>query len=472
MGMHTIQFTWNVTVNEPHKIVVTRIARIWSDILEIELDDRTIASPTAGIIVGLGLGRRSQKILVEDQLMELHWKYSSAGDPESIVLVCDGKMIARYGKTSAVKSLTFTEEIDPGNVIPLSLPAGGASIDYTKWNWLQRLLSKITGQYGSPYLPPAFAKKESVLALDELGRDIGFADEKLATRLAEHGQHLKKWNQLVMLFYLVPAVLTFFLVWWYLSDILFDLLINYDGFMAMFVIFFSTYVLSFLVFTIGQRIAFLLSRKFKIETLPVATIIYMLVELEQEDALIHPEKRHMLLARINYLAQQTLLLGTKIPYKSKNKKNHQWTEKHFRSIEAYLRERERWIHAPIASTQKDLRSDLHRLAKIYISGLYGEFNYQINEYIEPEQHLYGLRPFLQNLAQKLPQIFVGIALPIGLAIVFRDQLLGTEKILFGLDPLAIALFLAAWLALGADTVLNLGFFPNLLNTVKGIRELT
>ena len=135
MGMHTIQFTWNITVKESHMVTVTRIAHIWTDTLEMALDGKTVVSRTVDTLSMWGLFRGKQELSIDDRLMEIWWKFDGqTADPQSIVLIYDNKIIAQYGNRSAAKSRAISEAISPGNLISLVKPEGELYGGYLNWS--------------------------------------------------------------------------------------------------------------------------------------------------------------------------------------------------------------------------------------------------------------------------------------------------------------------------------------------------
>jgi hypothetical protein len=212
---------------------------------------------------------------------------------------------------------------------------------------------------------------------------------------------------------------------------------------TFFLILLPAYFLSISLTSISLRLAYQLSSKIDVETLSVATILYVLAELKQEDALIHPDKKQVLLARMRYLAKMTVLLAERFQTKDMSPNNQVWLDKHFYMIESYIQEHERWMYAPIASTLPDLRRDLSQLAGVYISGLFGAFNYQVEEKttVENDVKPAGLSKVMAILP-KLSLIVFGIILPtIGLFLIPAELPKGEER-LAGMDlPLARSLLL-------------------------------
>jgi hypothetical protein len=442
MGFHTIQFTWNITVKEPHKITVTRIAHIWTDTLEVALDGKTVASRTVNTLSMWGFFRGNQELSIDDRLMEIWWKFDGhKADPESIVLIDENKIIAQYGSRSAARSITVSEAIRPGNKIDLITAKHAYSVNlnpfqsdsnYLDWSSTRKWFYRTRIQFGSPALPPISIKTDCEIALDALGESIGFKHEALIRRLDVHCQRLRTWRQRVSIINNLIAVPIGMVL-----GVLVAGLMLYIESTNFFIILLPAYFLGMSLTSISLKLAYRLASRGEAEMLSVTTILYILAELKEEDALIHPDKKQVLLARMSYLARQTLRLARRYQNKSTNINNQKWVERHFNSMEAYLRERERWVYAPIASTLQDLRNDLHQLAPIYITGLYGGFTYQPSpDVVEPKEQsnrFTGFSTWLPALLPKLLLFGFGVVLPIIMLSRLPAELAEGQQKLAGFD---------------------------------------
>jgi hypothetical protein len=456
MGMHTIQFTWNIVVRESHTITVTRIGHIWTDTLEVSLDGKTVMSRIVDTLTAWGIFRGKQKLTVEDHAMEIWWKFDGQkADPESIMLMDDNKIIAQYGKNSAIKSQTASEAISPGNKIELIGPE-----DYVYFSspslikWLYRQI----GEFGSPTLFPISIKKGYETQLSVLGQQVGFQDEGLFHRLAIHDERLKKWRKAINsigLLFIFPIVILLSLALFFIIDET-SWTYNFQNYIFLMLVF---YLLFYFVFTMLMKAAYWFASRNAIETLCVATIMYILVELKADDALVHMDRKQVLLARIGYLARQTMRLARHYP--SKSLKNQQWVEKHFRYMEIFIREHERWIYTPVASTLYNLRQDFFQLATIYISGLYGEFTYQPNDNITSKEQS-NKRDSSEGrmiILRKSMLIFFGIVLP-GLLFLLIPIFPTNDDKIFGLvEPKVASAALFTLLSLGVERVFNVDSSP-------------
>jgi hypothetical protein len=298
---------------------------------------------------------------------------------------------------------------------------------------------------------------KSDIDLRTLGRELGFQDTTLMDHLAIHSEHLKKWRQLILLIYaviVVPLYLGIFYLLYSVTDrSSWDAGSIYQYYLFFFLIF---YLLPFFMGSMILRLAFWLASKREIETLCVATILYILVELRQKDVLIHPDKKGILLARMNYLARQTRQLARRYRSKGMDLNKLKWVEEHFDYIELYIREHQRWICAPMASTFQDLQRDLYRLAPIYITGLYGEFTYQPRSALEAKEapSAPSARVGLLLMLQRTLIVVLGLVIPIVLLIMIAKSEANNQKILGFLEPKFATTLILAWISIGLKKILN------------------
>lgn len=95
MGLHTIEFEWDIYVKYPHKIGIKRIGSDPYDTLEVRLDGTLIKSHPAG---GSRWRTGQFDFLVDDHLMEIKWSWNT--DPITILLVSGNEILARYDDPS------------------------------------------------------------------------------------------------------------------------------------------------------------------------------------------------------------------------------------------------------------------------------------------------------------------------------------------------------------------------------------
>jgi hypothetical protein len=222
------------------------------------------------------------------------------------------------------------------------------------------------------------------------------------------------------------------------------------------------YVYIFVAARMSFRLATALTARGFADSLCAQAIVYLILELSRDDVLSHPKKRRGLIGRTNDLARNTLLLSAR--HRSKSEANQSWLREHFRRMERYIRERERWAIVPTPTTLDDLRRDFYNLAGIYLSGDYGEFNW--SEGPQPAQ----TEPtnISERITQGLPRV-LGILLPLVLMLYFLWNRKALETL--GIDPKVVALIFMAWLLLGIDATLKLGIVSGVVNLAKEIKNL-
>jgi hypothetical protein len=231
-------------------------------------------------------------------------------------------------------------------------------------------------------------------------------------------------------------------------------------FLILLVLFFYVYL--FVALRIAFRTATALTARGFADSLCIQAIVYLILELSRDDVLSHPRKRRALIARTNDLARNTLLLSAR--HRSKSEANQNWLREHFKRMERYIRERERWAIVPTPTTLDDLRRDFYNMAGIYLSGDYGEFNW--SEGPQPAQ----TEPtnISERITQGLPRM-LGIVLPLVLMLYFLWNRKALETL--GIDPKVVALIFMAWLLLGIDATLKLGIVSGVINLAKEIKNL-
>lgn len=456
MGLHTIQFTWNILVKEYHQVTVTRIGHPWTDTLEVALDGKTIVSRTVGPIQGMGISGGQQRLYVDGCQIEMRWKYNgSTNDPDSIVLIRDNKIIAQYGTQRAAKSIPIAADANPANFISLTEPPVVLRSQYVGRSWLRKRWFRLTNRFGSPTVPPMSMSRKSEIDLQAIGRELGMQDSGLIEDLAIHSKHLRKWRQFTMVIYWGLGILVYLGLGWLFSYVAnrSSWTLDYQYYLFLPLV---SYLLFGLVGLMILKIAYGLASKLEIETLCAATILYILMELSENDVLIHPDKKEILLARMNYLARQTRQLARRYRHKGVGLINMKWIEQHFNAIELDIREHQRWICTPMVSTLQDLRRDLYSLAPIYITGLYGEFTYQPPSAVEAKEvpTLPPVRARLLLMLQKAAIVVLGLVLPIVLLILIAKSEAGNQKIFGFLEPKFATTLVLTWFSIALSKILN------------------
>lgn len=229
------------------------------------------------------------------------------------------------------------------------------------------------------------------------------------------------------------------------------------------VLLYMTVVLSAFVFIrIANKVTEALTIRRFADSLCALTIVYLVVELSRDDVLINTEKRRSLIARLNDLARNTLFLTWR--FSSKSEMEHNWAAKHFRHLERYIRERERWIISPSATTLSDLRRDFYNLVDVYLTGNYGAFEWK---YVSSPPEAVTLNK-KQRILLILPR-YIGIILPLILLAILLWRHEQLESLGIGVN--IVALIFIAWFLLAIDAVLKLGIVAGVINLAKEIKNL-
>jgi hypothetical protein len=210
-----------------------------------------------------------------------------------------------------------------------------------------------------------------------------------------------------------------------------------------------------------QRIVGPLLTRFFADSACVAQILHLLVDLQNEDALISKRKK-TILRRVDDLARMTLVLA--LAPKSRDEATQRWVWKHFKEMELFIRKRERWIMVPSSSTLASLRRDFLRLAPIYITRQYGVFEWE-NLYREPGEDTSDWKDHLLKWLKTLVGFIIPLAL-MGLYLWNPDLFPAVQ-----FDAETVGLVFVAWLLLGLDVVFDLGVVSGLVELAKGIKDL-
>jgi len=212
---------------------------------------------------------------------------------------------------------------------------------------------------------------------------------------------------------------------------------------------------------VAYRIPALMITRYFAESLCAVQGLNIMLELTHPNSLILKSNRKKLQNRVNSLAHTVLLMAHQ--YDSGSNANDEWTYKHFKEMELYIRERERWIIAPRETSLADLQRDFRGLLDILLSGNYGEFRYDAGELVTPRDI-----PIWQ---QVLKSVFsaLGIVIPISvLYIVYIDP---ARIQTFGIESNTIVLLSMAWLFLALDSLFSFGLVEKVINLIKTFREL-
>jgi hypothetical protein len=227
------------------------------------------------------------------------------------------------------------------------------------------------------------------------------------------------------------------------------------------------YILSLIIslsviFILGSKIAALPSDKKYAESLSIWIAVCLIIDLQRNDPLGTKERRNRVLKRAHDLRHCLLLLS--LNYIGRDDENRRWSKNHFRQMERYVHERERWIIAPMESTVDDLIRDFLWFSGILISGLYWQFTWGAGEeQIEKAEE----KTSSKRLLDFLPRLF-GYILPVAILsfLLLRPGILNVD-----LNTSVLSLVLLSWGLIGIDNLLNLGFTAQIVNLAKGVKEL-
>lgn len=323
----------------------------------------------------------------------------------------------------------------------------------------------------NPGIPPVVFKNKKekwiqTLSLEVLGEAVGFDDPAMLKILNFHQRRRYSWVVLATSLYLVMTLCLFPLIlegWRYLASVVLPLNLNPSLTIVVAAIITVTIpMFTFVVFGAAFQLTSIITNRLFAETLCIVTVMYLVVELSRDDVLTRPDRRRALLARMDNLAQNTLLLSSR--YSGRDDRNQDWAKDYFRNMSLYIRERERWVVAPTDTTLNSLRQDFCRLATIYITANYGDLTYP-----EKDAKLEMPTPTRKQLILASLPRFLGIFLPLALMGFLLWQPTRLEMV--GVETNAITLIFIVWFLLAIDATLKLGIMDKVVGLAKQIREL-
>lgn len=295
-------------------------------------------------------------------------------------------------------------------------------------------------------------------ALETMGKAIGFDNRDIIQSLVYHNGKL---NLRRPLFMVCVFLISFSLLFLEAQLFQFASLIIGSGLFLWVLTFFMAVNAAYISFAIGFRLFEWFADKQFAESLCTAEVLYLMLDLSQDDILSNREKKFLLLSRINQLARVTVLLASL--YASKSKANQEWVYKHFGEMISYIRERERWVIAPQETTLKTLRNDFYNLALVFFKGSYGEFSWRDqktgDDLVFSWKELFS-KKLLRFLGFMLPLIFMGVYLwnP-------------TYFPYLHFNPDVVTLVFLSWFLLALDSGLQLGVVSGLIQLAKGLKDL-
>jgi len=218
-----------------------------------------------------------------------------------------------------------------------------------------------------------------------------------------------------------------------------------------------------IIVVLSFQIGVLMMKKYYADTLSAMNGLYLMLELFHPEGINTPSHRKRIQKRLKYLSHSIRLLAQQ--YKSDSTENERLIGAHFRAMEDYIHERERWVVLPKENTLEELRRDFSALLPILINGNYGEFVIPTKEFPEGEKPV----PYWRRVASGILW-FTGLVTPIFSLI--NIYILQSKTFLpEGTDPNTIGAIMGAWLLLTIDGILKLGIVETFINVVKSVREL-
>jgi hypothetical protein len=221
------------------------------------------------------------------------------------------------------------------------------------------------------------------------------------------------------------------------------------------------FVASMMVTVIVMRVAGLMLNRDFAESLCVTAVLYLLVDLHRPDVLARPDHRRVLMDRFNSLVRATQLLALRYPCSDPATSTR--LQRHFREMIAYIRARQGWVVTPRGTTLDDLRRDIGSLARIYLTGSYGEFTWDPQAAVErdpPPAWKSFLRGTWRAVVLVVPLVGMGYLLQ------HPDTLAR-----WGVEPTPVAFLFMAWLVVTVDAILHLGFVSSVVSLAKNLKEL-
>lgn len=313
-----------------------------------------------------------------------------------------------------------------------------------------------------PFVPPFRFRDRpgDRVPLTELARILGVAGPGIDESLQRHERVLTaRWRTAYLLYLIAVLVITGLMLLGLVSQkkTLDTLWGKYP--VAVVVCGMALLLLAYLYAVGAFKAATLLSDRYYAETLSAISALYILAELCRDEPITSPVVKRMLLIRMGYLARSLLLLSFPMPVGSATQT---WVTAHFSEMFDYVRERERWVLAPVAATAEVLRQDLALLAPILVLGTYGEFSWPR----EPrKRHL----PPRSKAAVTLVMLkrALGFILPVVvLTVAWQADLLRS-----GVAATVIPLVLLTWFLLAVNGMFRLGVIESFVNVAKAIKDL-
>lgn len=319
-----------------------------------------------------------------------------------------------------------------------------------------RPIRKIVGD--TPILPPfVYRASNKKMSYKELGKTIQFDHEQANQILVKHHVRLGARERLsASMYYPVALITPLILV--VLFVVISQFLFKMDSFGLGVSSWILTIVSSILIGILALKIATILVDQHFADTLALLSGIYLLIILEKETSLADPEARRHILARIRTLRRSIVLLSLMYA-----KEDDLWSVVHFRQLENFVCERERWVLAPQSQTLDDLRRDFGQFVEMLVMGQFGNFAWDSETFQRITPTVAERKP-----AEKVIRFLAGILPFLLLLFLF---LFPSQISAIGFDRNAVTLFLLAWLLLAIDSGLNLGLMERVSGLAKTFKDL-
>lgn len=317
------------------------------------------------------------------------------------------------------------------------------------------------------------------IPIQYLSFSLDISDQELQKPLRTHSIQSLKWSYVaiaaydtILLLYLSRLILTalniiavvacaIYVVWGLLNGVV--TITEAISFSAFFLLLYFSVVVNFFFFiTIPTR---LISRWWNqrfIESVCVREIVNILHMLKDDRIFQKFEKKKILANMIRALARFTLSLQQR--YNTSFSKDQKWTNEHFTKLAAHISEYERWVIAPQDTTLQDLRNEFLKLLRIYVLGLYGQYEWGTCE-----------SPDKERLGHTISRLFTWVAKLIGfiLPLSILGYYLWNPSIIpsFQFDNGVVTALFVAWIMLSIDWVFNLGVARDLIGLAKGGKDI-
>jgi hypothetical protein len=332
--------------------------------------------------------------------------------------------------------------------------------------WFRKLMLYIDRFMGLNhiFLPARTEHFLKRFTLKDLGGVIGLDDPTSQAMLQIHARRYMRYYSFLSLIGLVIYLVLGLIIAAVASTLLLTILTNrslsYFGVGTLFSL--VALLLIFVAYRTAFRFSVFLMDRMYADTVCVLQSISIVVELSRDNVLSHPDRRRTLLKRMNHLSRCVRFLA--LSHSETSQANQMWLTEYFGKTELYIREREKLVVIPVATTLADLRRDFNQLAKVFSISQYGDL---------PSAALVS-QPQLPTTtrAQRVMTVilrFLGIMTPV---LILGFLLLDPSRMsALGPNGTSLTLILVAWLLLAIDGVLHLGIVERVASVAKAMKDL-